>query len=124
MKPLTIWLPADAELPVGVKRTSASEKRMLIVFWGIHGIAHYCGLSKDRTLDSPFFCEEMQSPLAPKMQPNFKDSQTFDFDSYAQCKGSHGKGNPREIGCFLIQTHAAATLYPGYCTVRLFFLVG
>jgi hypothetical protein len=32
----------------------------------------------------------------------------LDFDSYRQCKGSHGKGNPTEIGCFLIQTHAAA----------------
>jgi hypothetical protein len=42
MKPGTIWLPADAELPVRVKRTIASSKRMLIVFWGIHGIAHYC----------------------------------------------------------------------------------
>jgi hypothetical protein len=41
VKPRTIWLPADAELPVHVKRTIASEERMLIVFWGIHGIAHY-----------------------------------------------------------------------------------
>jgi hypothetical protein len=32
MKPRTIWLPAVAELPVRVKRTTASEKRMLIVF--------------------------------------------------------------------------------------------
>jgi hypothetical protein len=38
----TIWLPADAELPVRVKRTIASEKRMLVVFWGIHEIADYC----------------------------------------------------------------------------------
>jgi hypothetical protein len=32
MKPGTIWLPAGAELPVHVKRTIASQKRMLIVF--------------------------------------------------------------------------------------------
>jgi hypothetical protein len=57
MKPGTIWLPADAELPVRVKRTITSEKRMLIVFWGIHEIAHYCWLRKDSTLDSPFFRE-------------------------------------------------------------------
>jgi hypothetical protein len=72
MKPGTIWLQADAELPVRVKRTIASEKRMLIVFWGIHGIAHYCWLPKDSTLDSLFFCEEVLSPLAQKMQPNSK----------------------------------------------------
>jgi hypothetical protein len=42
MKPGTIWLPADAELPVCVKRTIAGEKRMPIILWGIHGIAHYC----------------------------------------------------------------------------------
>jgi hypothetical protein len=41
MKPGTIWLPADAELPVRVKRTITREKHMLIVFWEIHGIAHY-----------------------------------------------------------------------------------
>jgi hypothetical protein len=41
MKPGIIWLPADAELPIRVKRTIASENRMLVVFWGIHGIAHY-----------------------------------------------------------------------------------
>jgi hypothetical protein len=35
MKPGTVWLPADAELPIHVKRTIASEKRMLMVFWGI-----------------------------------------------------------------------------------------
>jgi hypothetical protein len=55
MKPRTIWLPADAELPVLVKRTIVSEKLMLIIFWEIHGIAHYCWLPKDCTLDSPFF---------------------------------------------------------------------
>jgi hypothetical protein len=70
MKPGTIWLPADAELPVRVKRTLASEKRVLIIFWGIHEIAHYCWLPKDNTLDSPFFREEVLSPLAQKMQPN------------------------------------------------------
>jgi hypothetical protein len=40
MKPGAVWLPADAELPVRVKKTIASEKRMLIIFWGIHEIAH------------------------------------------------------------------------------------
>jgi hypothetical protein len=38
MKPGTIWYPADAELPIRVKRAIASEKCMLIVLWGIHGI--------------------------------------------------------------------------------------
>jgi hypothetical protein len=68
MKPGTVWLPADAELPVRVKRTIASEKHMLIVFWGIHEIAHYCWLSKDSILDPPFFYEEVLGPLAQKMQ--------------------------------------------------------
>jgi hypothetical protein len=72
MKPGIIWLPADAELPVRVKRTIASGKRMLIIFWGIHGIAHDCWLPKDSTLDSPFFWEEVFSPLAQKMQPKSK----------------------------------------------------
>jgi hypothetical protein len=110
MKPETIWLPADIELPVCVKLIIAREKRMLIVFWGIHWIAHYCWTPKDNTLYSSFFCEEVLHPVAQKMQPNSKSSQTLDFDSYGQCKGSHGKGNPREIGCLPIQTHAAATV--------------
>jgi hypothetical protein len=46
MKPGTIWLPTDTELPVCIKKTIASEKRMLIVFWEIHRIAHYCWLPK------------------------------------------------------------------------------
>jgi hypothetical protein len=29
--------------------------------------------------------------------------------------------SPVSIGCFPIQTHAAAAIYPGYCTIRLFF---
>jgi hypothetical protein len=49
-----------------------------------------------------------------------KNSQTLDFDSYGRCKGSQSKSNPREIGCFPIQTHAAASIQPGYCTIRLF----
>jgi hypothetical protein len=49
MKPGTIWLPADAELPDRVKRTIASEKHMLIVLWGIHGIGHRFWLPKDST---------------------------------------------------------------------------
>jgi hypothetical protein len=69
-KPGTVWLPGDAELPVRVKRTIPSEKHMLIVLWRIHGIAHYCWLSKDSALNSPFFCEEMLSPLIQKIQPN------------------------------------------------------
>jgi hypothetical protein len=46
---------------------------MLIVFWGIHGIAHYRWLQKDSTLNSPLFCEEMLSSFAQKMQPNSKE---------------------------------------------------
>jgi hypothetical protein len=72
MKPETIWLPAGAELPVHVKKTIASEKGMLIVFWGIHGIAHYCWLPKDSILDSPFFCEELLRKFPQKMQLNSK----------------------------------------------------
>jgi hypothetical protein len=72
MKPGTIWLPADAELPVCVKRTIASEKRMLIVSWGIYGIAHYSWLPRDSTVDSVLFCEEVLSSPAQKMQPNPK----------------------------------------------------
>jgi hypothetical protein len=72
MKAGTISLSADAELPVCVKRIITNEKRMLIVFWGIHGIAyHYC-LPKDRTLDSGIFCEELSSPLPQKIQPDSK----------------------------------------------------
>jgi hypothetical protein len=74
MKPGTVWLPADAESPVRVKRTIAKEKRMLIVFWEIHEIAHYRRLPKDSILNSPFFCEEVPSPLAQKMQPSSKKS--------------------------------------------------
>jgi hypothetical protein len=62
----------------------------------------------------------MLSPLAQKMQPNSKGPQTHDFDSYGQCKGLHGKGNPREIGCFPIPMQAAAIVSLGYCTIRLF----
>jgi hypothetical protein len=48
-----------------------------------------------------------------------KNLQILDFDSYVQCKSSHGKGNPREIGCFPIQMYAAATVEPGDCTIRV-----
>jgi hypothetical protein len=70
IKPGTIWLPADAEQPVRVKKAIASEKCMLIVFWGIHGIANYCWVPKESTLDSPFFCKKVLSPLAQRRQPN------------------------------------------------------
>jgi hypothetical protein len=83
---------------------------MLIAFWGIHGIAHDYWLPKDNTLDSSFFCEEVLRPLAQNAAKFQKTSQTLGFDSYGQYKGSHGKGNPREIGCFSIQTQAAATV--------------
>jgi hypothetical protein len=48
---------------------------MLIVVWGIHGIAHDCWLPKDCALDSPFFCEEVLSPLAQKMQTNSRKNR-------------------------------------------------
>jgi hypothetical protein len=66
MKPGTIWLAADEERSVYVKGTIASEKGMLIVFWGIHEIAHSCRPPKESTLDLPFFCEEALSPFAQK----------------------------------------------------------
>jgi hypothetical protein len=75
MKPGTIWLPAETELPVRVERTIASEKRMLVVFWGIHRIGHYYWIPKDNTLDPPFCCEEVLSPPAQKMQPNSKKTR-------------------------------------------------
>jgi hypothetical protein len=46
MKPGAFWLPADAEVPVRVKRTIESEKHMLIFFWGIHEITHYAGFQR------------------------------------------------------------------------------
>jgi hypothetical protein len=72
MKPGAVWLLADAEQPVCVKRTIASEKRMLIVFWGIYGIAQYYWLPKDSILDSPSFCEDVLSFLTQKMHLNSK----------------------------------------------------
>jgi hypothetical protein len=73
MKPGTIWLPADADIPVRVKGTIASGKRMLAVFWGIHEIAHYNWLPTESTIDSSLFREEeLLRPLAQKMQPNSK----------------------------------------------------
>jgi hypothetical protein len=72
MKPGTIWLQADAELPVRIKTIIVSDKRMLVVCWGIHEIAHYCRLPKESTLDSTFFREELFNPLAQKVQPNSK----------------------------------------------------
>jgi hypothetical protein len=95
MKPGTIWLPDDSELPVRVKKGIASKKHMLTVFWGILGIAHCCWPPKDSTLDSPCFCESVESTRSE----NAAKFQTLDFDPYGQCKGSHGKGNPREIRC-------------------------
>jgi hypothetical protein len=121
MKLATISLSAGAKPPVRVKRTIANEKRMLTVFWGIHGIAHYCWLPKDNTFDFPFFYEEVLSRLAQKMQQNFKQNrQTLGFDSHGRCKGSHDKGNSREIECFPIQMYATATVSPGYCAIRFF----
>jgi hypothetical protein len=61
--------------------------------------------------------QSTRSENATKFQ---KNTQILDFDSYGQCKSSHSTGNPREIGCFPIQTHAAATVEPGYCIIRLF----
>jgi hypothetical protein len=92
---------------------------MLIVFWGIHGIANYCWFLKDDTLDSSFSSEEVLSPLAQKYSQIPKNSQTLDFDSYGQCNGSHGTSSTREIGCFSIQIHPAATVEPEYCTIRI-----
>jgi hypothetical protein len=122
MTPGTTWLPADEELPVRVKRIIASEKGRPIVFWGIHGMAYYCWLSKDDTLDPPFFCEEVlnTSPTRTENATELQKLAKLDFDSYGQCKSSHGKGNPREIRSFPIQTHAAAIVEPGDCIVRSF----
>jgi hypothetical protein len=75
MKPGTIWLPADAELPVRVKKAITSEKRTLIVFWGIRGIAHNCWPPKDSTFDSSFLGEEALGPLAQKTQQNSKQTR-------------------------------------------------
>jgi hypothetical protein len=74
MKPRTIWLPADAELPVHVKRQLQAKAHT----------DHFLGNSRDRTLllapkdstlDSPFFCEEVLSPLVQQMQPNSKKTR-------------------------------------------------
>jgi hypothetical protein len=46
MKRGAIWLPAEAELLVRIKRTIASEKCMPIISWGIHAIARYFGSPK------------------------------------------------------------------------------
>jgi hypothetical protein len=48
IKPVTIWLPIDAELPVHAKKTIVRESRMLVIFWGIHGIVHYMLLALKR----------------------------------------------------------------------------
>jgi histone-lysine N-methyltransferase SETMAR len=43
---------------------------MLIVFWGIRGITHYCWLPEDSTSDSSFSCEEVPGPIAEKLHAN------------------------------------------------------
>jgi hypothetical protein len=76
MNSATVWLPADANLPVHVKRTIASKKRMLVVFWGIHGVPHYCSLTKNSTLDSPFFCGKMLSAESTRSENAAKFKKT------------------------------------------------
>jgi hypothetical protein len=80
MNPGTIWLPADAELSVRVKRTIVSDKRMLIIFWGIHGIAHYGWISKENTLDSSFFVKKCLVHSLRKCSPIPKNGHPLDFD--------------------------------------------
>jgi hypothetical protein len=93
---------------------------MLIVFWGIHEIAHYCWLLKDSTLDLSLFVKKCFIHSLRKRSQIPQNSQTLDFDSYKQCKGSRGKGDRSEIRCFPIQMHAAATAYSEYCAIQLF----
>jgi hypothetical protein len=76
MKPRTLWLPADAELPVRAKRTIASEKRMLIVFCAIHAIADYCWLPKDSTLESSFLYEDVLNVLSTRSENAAKFQKT------------------------------------------------
>jgi hypothetical protein len=66
------------------------------------------------------FWKSTQSTCLENAAKFQKDSQTLDSDSYGQCKGSHGKRNPREIGCFRISTHGAAIIWLGDCIIRLF----
>jgi hypothetical protein len=121
-----IWLLADAELPVRVKRTIASEKSMLIALWGIHGSAHYCWLPKDSTVDSPFFCEEVLSTESTRSENTAKFQKTRKPLTLIHMGNprAHSKDSAREIGCFLFQAHAAATVSPGYCTIRPFLFGG
>jgi hypothetical protein len=55
------------------------------------------------------------------MQPSSKKiCKPLTLISSGHCKGSHCKGNPREIRYVPIQTHTAATVESGHCTIRLF----
>jgi hypothetical protein len=127
MKPRTVWIPDDAELPIPVKRTIASEKCMLIVFWGIHGIAHYCWLPKDRTVDSPLFCEEVlsaesiHSENAPKFQ---KFRKPLIFDSYGQCKGSHGNATQEKLDVSRFKRTPEPPYSPDIAPSDFFFSAG
>jgi histone-lysine N-methyltransferase SETMAR len=49
---------------------------MLIVFCGLHGIAHYCWFPKDSTLYSPFFCEEVLSIQSTRSENAAKFQRT------------------------------------------------
>jgi hypothetical protein len=100
MKPRIAWLSADAELLLRVKRTITSEKRMLIVFWGIQGIKHYSSLPKESILNSTFFCKEVLDPIARKLQPNSKkirDRLTVIHMDNAQIQKSGETGRTRQI---------------------------
>jgi hypothetical protein len=125
MKPETIWLPADAELPVRVKRTIASKKRMLIIFWRIHGIAHYCWLPKDNILDSPFFCEEVLSPLAEKMQPNSNKTRKLLTLIHMDNAGVHtARATQEKLDVSRFKRTPQPPYNPGIAPSDVFFSVG
>jgi hypothetical protein len=75
IKSETIWLPADAEIRVRVKRTITSEKCTLIVFWEFTGSHTLAGFQKvTHSIHDPFVkkflihslrkCSEISQKLA------------------------------------------------------------
>jgi len=77
INPSSIWTVPGDEVPVRPRITVQSEKRMLIVFWGISGIVHRCWLPKGERLNAEFVLNNVLQPISDLLQSDAADQKPF-----------------------------------------------
>jgi hypothetical protein len=119
--PGSIWRSSEQQAPARLRLTIASEKRMLVVFWGVQGIVDRVWLPNDMRLNAELSLPEVLEPISQKLRPGSSANQHVTIVHMGNARQHDAVGVISKLQIAQNETEdcAPAIIWPWRCPGRI-----